>query len=287
MLQPEADHRDLRGGRTLTVPVGGQSTNRRSVGRIGTDSNAIDRFRLDDRVVLITGASSGLGVAYAQACARAGADVVVAARRADRLRSTVELIRATGRDGLAVAADVSRNDDCQALVDAALQRFGRLDVLVNNAGIADHLPASRLETEEFRHVMEVNVTACFALAKASASVMAPGSSIINVSSVMAHTTLGLPSTAYAASKAAVLGLTRSLARQWSARKGIRVNALLPGFFPSEMTGPMPIEQIQDRLVMGRMGLPEELAAALVFLASDASSYITGSELVVDGGFTLT
>jgi len=287
MLQTETDHREPRGGRTLTVPVGERAIGRPSSTRVGNDTTAVDRFRLDDRVVLITGASSGLGVAYAQACARAGADVVVAARRADRLRSTVELIRATGRDGLAVAADVSRDDDCQALVDAAVQRFGRLDVLVNNAGIADHLPASRLETEEFRQVIEVNLTACFALAKASASVMVPGSSIVNVSSVMAHTTLGLPSTAYAASKAAVLGLTRSLARQWSARKGIRVNALLPGFFPSEMTGPMPIEQIQDRLVMGRMGLPEELAAALVFLASDASSYITGSELVVDGGFTLT
>jgi len=287
MLQTETDHREPRGGRTLTVPVGGRAIGRPSSTGVGNDTTAVDRFRLDDRVVLITGASSGLGVAYAQACARAGADVVVAARRADRLRSTVELIRATGRDGLAVAADVSRDDDCQALVDAAVQRFGRLDVLVNNAGIADHLPASRLETEEFRQVIEVNLTACFALAKASASVMVPGSSIVNVSSVMAHTTLGLPSTAYAASKAAVLGLTRSLARQWSARKGIRVNALLPGFFPSEMTGPMPIEQIQDRLVMGRMGLPEELAAALVFLASDASSYITGSELVVDGGFSLT
>jgi len=287
MLPTETDHREPRGGRTLTVPVGGRAIGRPSSTGVGNDTTAVDRFRLDDRVVLITGASSGLGVAYAQACARAGADVVVAARRADRLRSTVELIRATGRDGLAVAADVSRDDDCQALVDAAVQRFGRLDVLVNNAGIADHLPASRLETEEFRQVIEVNLTACFALAKASASVMVPGSSIVNVSSVMAHTTLGLPSTAYAASKAAVLGLTRSLARQWSARKGIRVNALLPGFFPSEMTGPMPIEQIQDRLVMGRMGLPEELAAALVFLASDASSYITGSELVVDGGFSLT
>jgi len=286
MFQAETDHREPRGSRTLTVPVGGE-TNRRAATGVVTDRTAVDRFRLDDRVVLITGASSGLGVAYAQACGRAGADVVVAARRADRLRTTVELVRSAGRDALAVSADVSRDEDCQALVDAAVQRFGRLDVLVNNAGIADHVPASRLATEEFRHVMDVNLMACFALAKASAAVMAPGSSIINVSSVMAHTTLELPSTAYAASKAAVLGLTRSLARQWTARKGIRVNALLPGFFPSEMTGPMPIGQIQDRLIMGRLGLPEELAAALVFLASDASSYITGSELVVDGGFTLT
>jgi NAD(P)-dependent dehydrogenase (short-subunit alcohol dehydrogenase family) len=116
--------------------------------------------------------------------------------------------------------------------------------------------------------------------------MASGSSIINVASILATTTIDLPSTAYSASKAALLGLTRSLARQWTPRKGIRVNALSPGWFPSEMSDELPLEHIQDRLVMGRMGAPEELAAALIFLASNASSYVTGAELVVDGGFTL-
>jgi NAD(P)-dependent dehydrogenase (short-subunit alcohol dehydrogenase family) len=253
---------------------------------MATSSSVLDQFRLDDRVVVITGASSGLGVAFAQAVAEAGADVVVAARRAERLTDTVGLIEAAGAKGLAVSADVSRDADCGDVVRAAVERFGRIDVLVNNAGIADHVPASRLDAEEFRRVVEVNLTACFTMAQASATVMEPGSSIINVSSVMAHTTLGVPSTAYIASKAGVLGLTRSLARQWTQRKGIRVNALLPGFFPSEMTDATPMEVIQDRLVMGRMGRTEELAAALVFLASDASSYMTGAELVVDGGFTL-
>jgi NAD(P)-dependent dehydrogenase (short-subunit alcohol dehydrogenase family) len=257
------------------------------VGDMGDSGSVLDRFRLDDKVVVITGASSGLGVVFARVCAEAGADVVVAARRADRLGATVELVESAGRKGLAVSADVSREEDCQEVVRAAVEAFGRLDVLVNNAGVGDAKPASRLETEVFQQVIDVNLTACFAMAKACVSVMAPGSSIVNVSSILARTTLGAPTTAYSASKAGVLGLTRSLARQWTSRKGIRVNALLPGFFPSEMTEGIPAEVIGDRLVMGRLGDPEELAAALVFLASDASSYITGSEIVVDGGFTLT
>jgi NAD(P)-dependent dehydrogenase (short-subunit alcohol dehydrogenase family) len=247
-----------------------------------------DRFRLDGRVVVITGASSGLGVAFAGACAQAGADVVVAARRADRLESTLALIMEAGREGLAVTADVSRQADCTAIIAATMERFGRIDTLVNNAGIEDRGPASRLSVDAFQRVIDVNLTACFQMAQGAAAVMRPGSSIINVASVMAHTTLDMPAgTAYNASKAGVLGLTRSLARQWTGRKGIRVNALLPGFFPSEMTAPVPPAFLTDRLVMGRMGDPAELAAALVFLASDASSYMTGSELVVDGGFLLT
>ncbi|HEY5856326.1 MAG TPA: SDR family oxidoreductase [Aldersonia sp.] len=246
-----------------------------------------DLFRLDGKVVLITGASSGLGVEFARACAEAGADIVVAARRVDRLAQTVEMVEATGRAGLAVESDVSNPDDCRVAVAAAMDRFGRVDVLINNAGIEDHDPASRLPMESFQRVMDVNVTACFVMAQAAAAAMPAGSSIINVSSVMGRTTLEFPSTAYSTSKAAVLGLTRTLARQWSGRKGIRVNSLLPGFFPSEMTAGLPAEALGGRLVMGRLGRPEELAAAVVFLASDASSYITGTEIVVDGGLLLS
>jgi NAD(P)-dependent dehydrogenase (short-subunit alcohol dehydrogenase family) len=252
----------------------------------GAERTVLERFRLDDKVVVVTGATSGLGVMFAQACAQAGADVVAAGRRAERLGATVELITGAGREGLAVVADVSREDDCQRIVESAVERFGRVDALVNNAGIAEHGPATRLASAEFQRVLDVNLTACFAMAQASAAAMAPGSSIVNVSSVLALTTLAAPSTAYSASKAGLLGLTRSLARQWSGRKGIRVNALLPGFFPSEMTASLPPAMLSERLVMGRMGTPHELAAALVFLAGDASSYITGTELVVDGGFTL-
>jgi NAD(P)-dependent dehydrogenase (short-subunit alcohol dehydrogenase family) len=250
------------------------------------ERSVLDRFRLDEKVVVVTGATSGLGVAFAEACAQAGADVVVAGRRAKRLADTVELITRTGRQGLAVAADVTQEEDCQRIVESAVERFGHVDVLVNNAGVADSAPASRLARADFLRVLDVNLNACFWMAQATAPAMAPGSSIVNVSSMLANTTLDAPSTAYSASKAGLLGLTRSLARQWSGRKGIRVNALLPGFFPSEMTAPMPVETLADRLVMGRVGHPGELAAALVFLASDASGYMTGSDLLVDGGFTL-
>ncbi|ORB63354.1 SDR family NAD(P)-dependent oxidoreductase [Mycolicibacterium tusciae] len=246
-----------------------------------------DRFRLDDKVVVVTGASSGLGVAFAHACAEAGADIVAVGRRRDRLEQTVELVGAAGREGLAVAVDVAAADGCRSVVDAAVGRFGRIDVLVNNAGVEDHAPASRLAVEDFRRVLDVNVTACFELAQGAAAVMPRGSSIVNVGSIMAYTTLDIPTTAYCTSKAAVLGLTRSLARQWSGRRGIRVNALLPGFFPTDMVAALPQGLLDDRLPMGRMGDPDELAAALVFLASDASSYMTGSELTVDGGMRLT
>jgi NAD(P)-dependent dehydrogenase (short-subunit alcohol dehydrogenase family) len=246
-----------------------------------------DRFRLDDKVVVVTGASSGLGVAFAHACAEAGADIVAVGRRRDRLEQTVELVGAAGREGLAVAVDVAAADGCRSVVDAAVGRFGRIDVLVNNAGVEDHVPASRLAVEDFRRVLDVNVTACFELAQGAAAVMPRGSSIVNVGSIMAYTTLDIPTTAYCTSKAAVLGLTRSQARQWSGRRGIRVNALLPGFFPTDMVAALPQGLLDDRLPMGRMGDPDELAAALVFLASDASSYMTGSELTVDGGMRLT
>jgi NAD(P)-dependent dehydrogenase (short-subunit alcohol dehydrogenase family) len=248
----------------------------------------LDRFRLDGKVVVITGASSGLGVAFAVACAEAGADIVVAARRADKLADTVALIEATGREALAVSADVANESDCRRIVDETMARFGRLDVLVNNAGVGEHNFATRLSTTDFQRVIDVNLTACFSTAKAAAAVMPPGSSIINVASIMAHTTVeGMPTTAYSASKAGLLGLTRSLARQWTGRKGIRVNALLPGFFPTEMTEELPEQVIAQRLLTGRLGDPQELSAALVFLASDASSYVTGVELVVDGGFLLS
>lgn len=246
----------------------------------------LDRFRLDDRVVIITGASSGLGVAHAQACAEAGAHVVIAARRADRLEATLKLVRDTGREGLAVAADVSKEEDCRRIVETAVGRFGHVDVLVNNAGIANSTPASALPGGEFQRVLDVNVTACFNMARACAAVMEPGSSIVNVASVMGLSTIEVPSAAYSASKAAVLGLTRALAREWTPAKGIRVNAILPGFFPSEMTPTQAAGMLRGRLVMGRLGNPDELSPAVVFLASQASSYMTGSELVVDGGFLL-
>ncbi|WP_422744969.1 SDR family NAD(P)-dependent oxidoreductase [Mycobacterium sp. WMMD1722] len=250
----------------------------------------LDKFRLDDRVVIVTGASSGLGVAFARACAEAGADVVLAARRADKLAGTAELVRSAGRRALAVATDVADPAQCQAMVDAAVAEFGRVDVLVNNAGVGTAVPATRETPEEFRAVVDVNLNGSYWAAQACGRVMQPGSSVVNISSILGITTAALPQAAYSASKAAIAGLTRDLAQQWGSRKGIRVNAIAPGFFASEMTDqykPGYLDSVTSRVVLGRMGDPEELAATLVWLASEAGGYVTGQTIVVDGGVTIT
>ena len=249
-----------------------------------------DLYRLDGKVAIVTGASSGLGVAFAQALAEAGADVALGARRVDRLAETAALVEGAGRKAISVATDVADPEACQALVDAAMESFGRVDVLVNNAGIGTAAPATREAPEQFRSVIDVNLNGCYWMAQACGRVMQPGSSIINISSVLGLTTAGLPQAAYAASKAGLIGLTRDLAQQWTGRKGIRVNAVAPGFFASEMTEQYPdgyLDAMAPRMVMGRKGDPAELAATAVFLASDAAGYITGQTLAVDGGMTIT
>ena len=250
----------------------------------------VDRFSLRDRVVIVTGASSGLGVAFATGLAEAGADIVLGARRAERLAETAELVSAAGQRAIAVKTDVASPDDCQALVDAAIEAFGRVDVLVNNAGVGTAVPATRETPDEFAHVIDINLNGCYWMAQACARVMRPGSSIVNISSVLAVTSAGLPQAAYSASKAGLLGLTRDLAQQWSGRKGIRVNAIAPGFFASEMTDqyrPGYLEEQLHRVPLGRPGDTAEVTAAVLFLASDAGSYVTGQTLIVDGGFSIT
>jgi NAD(P)-dependent dehydrogenase (short-subunit alcohol dehydrogenase family) len=251
----------------------------------------LDRFRIDDRAAIVTGASSGLGVAFAVALAEAGADVALGARREDRLTGTRKLVEDVGRWAITVRTDVASPDDCRQLVDATVRAFGRVDILVNNAGVGTSVPATRETPEQFRSVIDVNLNGCYWMAQACARVMQPGSSIINITSVLGLTTAGLPQAAYASSKAGLIGLTRDLAQQWTGRKGIRVNALAPGYFESEMTDQFEddyvVGTVIPRTLHGRLGRAEELSAALIFLASDASSYVTGITLPVDGGMLTT
>jgi NAD(P)-dependent dehydrogenase (short-subunit alcohol dehydrogenase family) len=250
----------------------------------------LDAFGLDDKVAIVTGASSGLGVAFAQAFADAGADVAICARRVERLEATRARVEAHGRRCHATRADVTSPDDCTRVVQETLDALGRVDILINNAGVGTAVPATRETPEQFRSVVDINLNGSYWMAQACGRVMQPGSAIVNVGSVLGSTTAGLPQAAYAASKAAIIGLTRDLAAQWTGRKGIRVNALAPGFFPSEMTDQYPdgyLDQMKWRLPAGRHGEPAELAAAAIFLASDAAAYITGALLPVDGGMLTT
>jgi len=251
--------------------------------------NVLDTFRLDGKVAVVTGASSGLGVAFAQALAQAGADVVLGARRIERLPETGALIEAEGRNFAALKTDVTVPEDCTALIALAIERFGRVDILVNNAGVGTAVSATSETPEQFRSVIDVNLMGSYWMAQAFARAAKNGGAIVNISSILGMRPGGLPQAAYASSKAGVIGLTRDLAAQWTARKGIRVNALAPGFFPSEMTDQMndaSIEMVRALTAAQRIGRVEELASTLIWLVSDASSYVSGVTVPVDGGFVM-
>jgi NAD(P)-dependent dehydrogenase (short-subunit alcohol dehydrogenase family) len=246
----------------------------------------LDRFSLDGKVAIVTGASAGLGVSIAAALAEAGADLALGARRAEAMADTVSLVEAAGRKAITVPTDIADPEACQGLVDAAMTQFGRLDILVNNAGIGTATPALKETPEGFRAVTEVNLHGTFWMSQAAARAMENGGSIVNITSIMAWMSVGMPQASYMASKAGIVGMTRDLAQQWTGRRGIRVNAIAPGMFETEMTGHF-FDELMDaqlpHIPAGRPGQPHELASAVVFLASDAASYVTGETLVVDGG----
>jgi NAD(P)-dependent dehydrogenase (short-subunit alcohol dehydrogenase family) len=248
--------------------------------------NPISLFDLTGRVVVVTGASSGLGRQFAVALNGAGAKVVAVARRKDRLDEL-----AAGCPGIEVrAVDVTDEDACARLVEDTHTAHGRIDGLVNNAGIGTVGPAVSERLDDFRRTLEVNVTAVFSLSR----LVAPGmierraGTIVNIASVYGlGSAYPVPNAAYDASKAAVINLTRDLAGQW-ARYGVRVNAIAPGFFPSELADELfTNEKAHQRITlatpMRRTGQTHELDGALVYLLSDASSFVTGHTLVVDGG----
>jgi NAD(P)-dependent dehydrogenase (short-subunit alcohol dehydrogenase family) len=254
-------------------------------------SDPSSMFDLDGRVAFVTGASSGLGVTFAEGLAAAGADVVLAARRVDRLEEVAERIRATGRRALPVACDVTDPAQVEAAVEAAMAEFGRIDVLVANAGAVPDgfsMP-ERIPHELFEQSIRVNLIGTWTTVQSVGRRMLAqgGGSIVVVSSYTG--VAGVPHfpPAYQASKAALFNITQQLAASWGDR-GVRVNALAPGWFPSEMTeavlsAPVFRDRIDSQAPLGRAGRPEELLGALLLLASDASSYMTGSTITVDGG----
>ena len=256
-----------------------------------TSTDPTAAFRLDDKVVLITGASSGLGARFARVASAAGAAVVVAARRAERLAELVDELD----DAHAVEVDLTAPGGPEACVARSIELAGRIDVLVNNAGISQVAPALDFSTEDFRHEIEIDLVAPFALAREvarDAITNDRSASIINIGSILGEVGGGkLRVPGYAAAKGGLHNLTRELASQWG-RKGVRVNAIAPGWFETEMNDAMFSDgggqaYMEAGAAMGRPGIEGELDGAMLYLASDASSFVTGHVLQVSGGWTAT
>ena len=250
-------------------------------------------FRLDGQVALVTGGSGGLGSLAARAFAAAGADVIAAARAHARCEAVAEEVRATGRRAMALSVDVTQRSSVEGMVAKALDAFGRVDILFNNAGVITPAAVTDLEEEDWHRVMDVSATGTWLCSRALAPQMIERGAgrIINMASILASR--GIPNRApYCAAKAAVANLTRAMAVELGP-KGVNVNAVAPTVIVTDLNRHLIEKQPQvygtvlARMPLGRLGQPEDLAGALVFLAAPASAFVTGQILHVDGGFTAT
>lgn len=247
-------------------------------------------FSIEGQIAFVTGGGRGIGKVFCKTLAEAGADVVVVDIDPDTASQTAREIEEMGRAALAVKADVTRSEEVDRAVQMSLDRFGRIDILVNNAGICIHENAEDMTDQQWNAVMDVNLKGVFYCCRAVGRVMMRqgGGKIVNVAS-MSALIVNRPQNqvSYNASKAGVVMLTRSLAVEW-AQYGIRVNAISPGYMLTEMTRKVShmFPLWEPMVPMKRLGEPEELRGALLFLVSDASSYVTGHNLIVDGGYTL-
>ena len=241
---------------------------------------------------IVTGASSGLGVSFVEALAECGTNLVIAARRYERLvRFAKDLKLKYGVEVVPVKADVSQENEVEGMVKTAVDRFGSVEILVNNAGIASLSPSVDMTLDEWRKVIDVNLTGVFLCARAAAREMIKREhgKIVNIASIYGAVGDIFHAAPYYASKAAVINLTRALAIEWAPHR-INVNAIAPGFFPSEMTEQVfknedAMKHILSRTPLGRTGEPADLKAVLIYLASPASDYVTGQTIFVDGGWT--
>ncbi|MCD6506382.1 SDR family oxidoreductase [Candidatus Poribacteria bacterium] len=249
-----------------------------------------DLFSIEGQIAFVTGGGRGIGKVFCKTLAEAGADVIVVDIDPDTASQTAGEIEEMGRTALAIKADVTKSDEVDRVVQVSLDRFGRIDILVNNAGICIHENAEDMTDEQWDAVMDVNLKGVFYCCRAVGKVMIKqgGGKIVNVAS-MSASIVNRPQNqvSYNASKAGVVMLTKSLAVEW-AQYGIRVNAISPGYMLTEMTKKVShmFPLWEPMVPMRRLGEPEELRGALLFLVSDASSYVTGHNLIVDGGYTL-
>jgi NAD(P)-dependent dehydrogenase (short-subunit alcohol dehydrogenase family) len=251
-----------------------------------------DAFDLSGRVAVVTGGGRGIGLAIGETLAQAGADVVIAELKAEDGDRAAAALRTAGRSALAIEADVRDPGRVDEMVEQVVARYGRVDILVNNAGIARNTPAEATSNEEWREILDVNLNGVFWCCRAvGARMLARGSgTIVNVASMSGSiVNRPQPQAAYNVSKAAVVMLTKSLAAEWAGR-GVRVNSVSPGYIDTEMNRRGAITPAWrstwlEMTPMGRLGQPVEIARAVWFLASDASAFATGTDLIVDGGYT--